>query len=67
MSLLFKRYPNDINRNNTSTEGKVAGDTDMNNFTTTLNAVHHYENDVNAFVNKNFKPWAQYFFLHKQL
>ena len=46
MSLFFKRYPNDINRNNTSTEGKAARDTDMNNFTTTLNAVHHYENDV---------------------
>ena len=54
MSLFFKRYPNDINRNNTSTEGKVAGGTDMNNFTTTLNAVERYEKDLNALVNKNF-------------
>ena len=52
MSLFFKRYPNDINRNTTSTEGKAAGGTDMNNFPTTLNAVDHYEKDLNASVNK---------------
>ena len=55
MSLFFKRYPNDINRNNTSTEGKSAGSTNMSNFITILNAVDHYEKDLNALVNKNFK------------
>ena len=53
MSLFFKRYPSDINRNTTSTEVKAAEGTDTNNFTTMLNAVDHHEKDLNASVNKN--------------
>lgn len=63
MSLFFKRYPNDINRNNTSTEGKAAGSTNMSNFITILNAVDHYEKDLNALVNKNFKVLDTVLFL----
>ena len=40
----------------------------MNNVTTAFDVVDHYEKDLNAFVNGNFKIVdAVLFFLHKQI
>lgn len=50
----MKRYLNDIKRNNTITEGKAAASADMNNVTTALNVVDHYEKDLNAFSEGEF-------------
>lgn len=51
----MKRYPNDIKRNNTCTEGKAAGSADMNDVTTAFSVVDRHEKDLNALVNENFK------------